>query len=135
MKRSAPDRRIPSIIELWLSASEKIAQSGSELAQRAERGEVGDPSRCEDQRGFLAVKVGEFGFELDMLPVGAGDVARSSGAGARQIDGAVHGRQHIRMLTHAEVVVAAPDGDAAAPTVRSVPQGRRELPCEPLAAR
>src|SRR6266576_1709491 len=31
MNRSAPERRIPSIIELWVSASEKIAQSGSSL--------------------------------------------------------------------------------------------------------
>ena len=46
-----------------------------ELAQCAERGEVGDPSRCEDKRGILAVEVGEFGFELDMLPVGSGGLA------------------------------------------------------------
>jgi len=39
-------------------------------------------TRCEDQRGVLAVKVGEFGFELDMLPVGPGDVARASRSGA-----------------------------------------------------
>jgi hypothetical protein len=99
-----------------------------ELAQCAECGEVGDPSRCEDQRGVLAVKVGEFGFELDMLPVGPGDVARASRSGARQIDGAMHGGQHIRMLAHAEVVIAAPDGNATAPTIGSVPQGRGKLP-------
>jgi len=94
--------------------------------------EVGDPSRCEDQRGVLAVKVGEFGFELDMLPVGPGDVARASRSGTRQIDGAMHGGQHIRMLAHAEVVIAAPDGNATAPTIGSVPQGRGKLPGEPL---
>src|SRR3954463_362071 len=67
-----------------------------------------------------------------MLPVGPGDVARASRAGARQIDGAVHGREYVRMLTHAEVVIAAPDGNATAPAIGSVPQGRGKLPGKPL---
>jgi len=43
----------------------------------------------------------------------------------------MHGGQHIRMLAHAEVVIAAPDGNATAPTIGSVPQGRRKLPGKP----
>src|SRR3954470_15023585 len=44
----------------------------------------------------------------------------------------MHGGQHIRMLTHAEVVIAAPDSNATAPAIGSVPQGRGKLPGEPL---
>jgi hypothetical protein len=74
-----------------LSASEKDCAARHELAQRAECGKVGNPSRCEDQRRLLAVEIGELGFELDMLSIGAGNIPRSSRPGSRQIDGAVHG--------------------------------------------
>ena len=103
-----------------------------ELAQRAECGKVGNPSRCEDQRCVLAVKVGELGFKLDMLSVGPGDIPRPSRSGSRQIDGTVHGRQYVRMLAHAEIVIAAPDSDAATLAIRTMPQGGWELPRYPL---
>ena len=34
----------------------------------------------EDEHGFLAVQVGEFGLEFDQRIVGAGNVARAAGA-------------------------------------------------------
>src|SRR6185312_2267307 len=46
-----------------------------------------------------------------MIVRGARDVARATRAGAGRIDGFIHRRQHLGMLTHAEVVVAAPDRD------------------------
>ena len=94
MNRSAPERRIPSIIELWLSASEKIAQSGSGLPSvpSAARFEIHPDVKI--QRGLLAMKVGKLGLKLDVLQVGSGDVSRSAGAGATT-DGIVHrGRVH-----------------------------------------
>src|SRR3981189_454633 len=123
MNRSAPERRIPSIIELWLSASEKIAQSGSSLPS------VPSAARFEIHPD---VKVTKLGLELDMVPVGPGDVSRSAGASAEPKDGIVHGGQHIGMLPHSEVVVAAPHGDAAAPAVAAAQQRGRELPRHPL---
>src|SRR5262245_5940497 len=44
-----------------------------------------------------------------MIMVGAGDVARSTGAGAATVERLVHGRKNLRMLAHAEIVVRAPD--------------------------
>ena len=78
------------------------------------------------------MKVGKLCFELDMLPVGPGDVSRSPGAGAEPADGIVHSGQHIGMLPHSEIVVAAPYGDAAAPAVAATQQRGRELPRHPL---
>ena len=78
------------------------------------------------------MKVSKLGLELDMLPVGTGDVSRSASASAEPEDGIVHGGQHIGMLPHSEVVVAAPHGDAAAPAVAATQQRGRELPCHPL---
>src|SRR5258708_35725941 len=78
------------------------------------------------------MKVGKLGFELDMLPVGPGDVSRSAGASAEPENGIVHGRKHIGMLPHSEIVVAAPHGDAAAPAVAATQQRGRGLPCHPL---
>ena len=60
----APDWRTPSIIEAWLSWSERIRQSGSSRADGRDRRLVGDEAGGEDQRRFLAVQVGELGLEL-----------------------------------------------------------------------
>ena len=57
------------------------------------------------------MKVGELRLQRDMLAVGAGDIAGSAGAGAGEVDRPVHGGKDVRVLTHAEIVVAAPDGD------------------------
>src|SRR3990170_3103138 len=42
---------------------------------------------------------------------GAGDVASPAGPGADGVEGGMHGGEHLGMLTHAEIIVAAPDGD------------------------
>src|SRR5580658_2918592 len=47
----------------------------------------------------------------------AGDVARAAGASAGLVESLMHGRQHGRMLPHAEIVVGGPDGDLAADVV------------------
>ncbi len=60
----AAERRMPSIMELWFSASDRIRQSGSRPAM------VEMPARFEIQPDvktsapILAVQVGEFGLEL-----------------------------------------------------------------------
>src|SRR5690606_20274752 len=48
-----------------------------------------------------------------MVVIGAGDVAGAARAGAMAIERLVHGRDHLRVLAHAEIVVGAPDGDVA----------------------
>ena len=81
--------------------------------QRREGRLVGDIGAGEEESGFLAVKVGELGFEFHVVMGRAGDVTRAAGARAHRIDGLVHGRAHLRVLAHAEIVVGAPDGDVA----------------------
>ena len=108
---SAPPWRMPSIIEAWLSSSEKTIRPGRILAERRQRRVVGDEAGGEQQRRFLAVQIGQLGFQLDMIMRGAGDVARAARTGAGRVDRLMHGRQHLGMLAHAEIIVAAPDGD------------------------
>src|SRR6202035_5791423 len=66
--------------------------------------------------------------------MGAGDVAGAAGAGADPGGGLYHGADHLRVLPHAEIVVGAPDHDAASP-VRGMP-GRVGKPAgDPLEVR
>src|SRR5262245_5074006 len=41
----------------------------------------------------------------------ARNISRAAGTGTGGVNRLVHGRKHLRMLAHAKVVVAAPDGD------------------------
>ena len=45
--------------------------------------------------------------------IGPGNVARAAGASAHAGRGLDHGANHLRVLTHAEVVVRTPDNDRA----------------------
>ena len=86
-----------------------------QLGDGRDAGLVRHIARGEDQRGFLAVQVGELALELDQRMIGAGDVAGAAGAGAHAGRGLDHGADHLRVLAHAEVVVGAPDHDVSAP--------------------
>ena len=46
-----------------------------------------------------------------MVVIGTRNVARATGAGAALIDGGLHRVAHDLVLTHAEIVVRAPDRD------------------------
>ena len=129
--RSQPDWRMPSIIELWLSASDRIRQFGMSFADGRDAGLVRDIARGEQQRGFLAVQVGEFLLELHQRMMGAGDVAGAAGAGADAGRGLDHGADHLRMLAHAEIIVGAPDHDVAR-ALRRVPDRMRKPAGDPL---
>ena len=89
--------------------------------QRRNTGFVRNITGREHQRGFFAVQVGELALELDQRMVIAGDVARAAGAGAHPGRGLDHGADHFRMLTHAEIIVGAPDDDVFRP-IRRMPQ-------------
>ena len=60
----------------------------------------------------LPCKVGEFGFEFDMIMRGAGEIARTARTGACNLDGFIHGGQNFRMLRHAQKIVRTPYGNA-----------------------
>ena len=71
--------RTPSIIELWLSASDRIRQSGSSLAIVAMPRLVGHVARRENERRFAcACRSASSGLQLHQRPVCTRDVARSA---------------------------------------------------------
>src|SRR3546814_14502391 len=55
----------------------------------------------------------------DLMAV-ARDIAGAAGAGAELVSRLLQGRQHGRMLAHAEVVVRAPDGDFFGPDAAEI---------------
>ncbi len=121
---------MPSIIEAWFSSSERTTQPGSCDAERAERRPVRHVAGGEEQRGLLAVQVGELALQQDVVVVGAGDVAGAAGAGAAAVERLVHGGEHLGVLAHAEIVVGAPDRDlAAVARRRGAWRGERRRPC------
>ena len=101
-----------------VQASDRMTQPGSRAPSVRERRPVRDVARGEEQRRRLAVQVGELALEQHVVVGGAGDVAGAAGAGAAAVDRLVHGREHRRVLPHAEVVVRAPDGDLGRPVRR-----------------
>ena len=64
---------------------------GNELGDGRDAGLVGDIARGEDQRRLLAVEIGELRLEFDQRMIGAGDVARAAGPGAKPGGGFNHG--------------------------------------------
>ena len=87
-------------------------------------GEIGNPAGGEDERGFLAVQVGEFALEPDDRVMRAGNVAGAAGAGAMRA-GRVDARlDHLGMAAHAEIVVRAPHRDFAGAGVLAVGRQR-----------
>src|SRR5262249_29533440 len=93
-----------------------------ELGQRRDAGLIGDVARGEDERCFLAMEVGKFTLELDERVIGACDVAGAAGSGAHAGRGRDHGAYYLGMLTHAKIIVRAPDDDVAC-TMRGMPGG------------
>ena len=85
----------------------------------------------EQQRGFLAVQIGQFDLQLHHRVMGAGDVAGAAGAGADTGRGLDHGADHLGVLAHAEIVVGAPDHDVAL-AFRRVPDRMRKAACDPF---
>ena len=78
-------------------------------------GLVRDVAGSEYQHRFFAVQISELALELDERMIVAGDVASAAGAGSRSRRRLHHGADHLRMLTHAEVIVRAPDHDILRP--------------------
>ena len=113
------------IVVLRVGENEAVRQ---EARDRRDGGEIGYPARGEDERGGLAMQVGELGLELHDRMVGAGNVARAAGAGAMGARRTDRGLDHLGMAAHAEIVVRAPDGDFAwtALFARRAPHRHRE---------
>ena len=102
-------------------------EAGKQLGQRRKRRVIGDIGRGEDQRRLLAVQVGQFGLEPLVIDGRARDVACAARARASGLERLVHRREDNRMLSHAQIVVAAPDGDVLRGSVGLVPDGMGKL--------
>ena len=113
---------------------ERIRQDQAVRDQLGDGGDAGlvrDIARGEQQRGLLAVQIGQFLLELHQRMMGARDVAGAAGAGADPGRGLDHGADHFRMLPHAEIVVGAPDHDVAR-SLRGMPNRMRKPARDPL---
>ena len=97
--------------------------------QGRQGGIVGDIARGEDQRRLAAVQVGDLALEQQVEMVVARDVAGAAGPGTHRPQRLLHCREHRRMLTHAEIVVRAPDRDLGAD---AVVEGARKPAAAPL---
>ena len=104
---------------------------GKELGDGRDARLIGDIARGEDERSLLAVEIGKLRLELDQRMIGAGDVARAACPGAEPSGGINHGAHDLRMLSHAEIVVGAPDDDFLR-SLRRVPHGMRKAAGHPL---
>ena len=71
------------------------------------------------------MQIGEFALKLDQRVIVAGDVAGAAGAGAHAGRGLDHGADDFGMLSHAEIIVRAPDHDILG-SVRRMPDRMRE---------
>ncbi len=92
----------------------RIRQDQTVRHQPGERGDaclVRDIPGGENESGFLAVKVSKLALKLDEGMIVARDVTGAAGAGAHAGRGLDHGANHLGVLTHAEVIVRAPDHD------------------------
>jgi hypothetical protein len=59
------------------------------------------------------MQLSELALQQHVIVVRAGDVAGPARAGAAARDRLVHGREYLGMLSHAEIVVGAPDDHLA----------------------
>ena len=105
---------------------------GEEARDGRDRSFVGDEAGGEDQRRFLAVQIGERALELDQRAIGTRDVARAAGADAEPASRLLHGRDYLVVLSHAQVIVGAPDGDLPGIVGLIAKQGAREASRDPF---
>ena len=103
-------------------------QARKQLGQRAQRCIIGNVGGREQQGRFLAVQIRQFSLEPFVINRRARDVARTARPGPRGIQCFVHRLQNYRVLAHAQIVVAAPDGDRLLGAVRARPDCVRKLP-------
>src|SRR5882724_1823958 len=86
---------------------------------------VGYVARRENERSLLAMQIRELGLELHQRPIRTRDVARPARARAHRARGDAHRFDHLRMLSHAEIVVRTPYDDIPL-AVRAIPERKGE---------
>src|SRR5262249_38069443 len=74
-------------------------------------GEVRNVAGRKDKRRLLAMQIGKFPLELDQRVIGSRNVARSTRADAEAYRGLRQSGEHLRVLSHSEIIVGAPHDD------------------------
>ncbi len=100
---------------------------GQQRTDGGDRRQIGNPARGEDETARLAVQIGEFGLQRDERMIGAGDVACAARADAMLGRSRAHRLDHLRIETHAEIIVGAPDDDVLDAPILAVPAGVRKM--------
>ena len=77
------------------------------------------------------MEVGKLALEVDQRMIGASDIAGAACAGTHTRCGFDHRPDDLRVLTHPEVIIGAPDDDVARP-LRGMPDCVREAAGKPL---
>ncbi len=77
------------------------------------------------------MQIGKLGFQFDQRMIGAGNVPCAAGTGAHAPGRLLQGADDLFVLTHAEIVVGAPDDDFALLALAPQPRAR-EAPDLPL---
>ncbi len=113
----------------------KHDHAGDLRTERAKRRPVGDVTGRKQKCGFLAVQIGQFALQQNVVVVGARDIPGASRTRATLIDGALHRLDHLGMLAHAEIVVGTPDGDVLPAAVSRIARRLRETAPLPLKIR
>ena len=103
-------------------------QPRKQFRERGQRRGICDVGRGEEKRGFLAVEIRKLGLKRFMIDRGAGNITGAARSGARGLKSVAHGAQNLRVLAHAQIIVAAPDRYRLLGTVLAPPRSMRELP-------
>src|SRR6202049_1209827 len=105
--------------------------TGKQLRDRRDACFVCHIARREHERRLLAMEIGKLVLELHDRVMRASDVARPARTRAHRFRRVDHGRDDPRVLTHAEIVVGAPDYDVLGALGR-MPKRAREAPRDTL---
>ena len=107
-------------------------EARKQLGQRAQRRVIRDIGGGEDKGGLLGVQIRKLGLQRLVIDRCARDVARAARTRAGGLQRLFHRVEHDRVLAHAQIVVAAPDGDLLRGAVWPGPDRVGELTAPPL---
>ena len=107
-------------------------QARKQLGQGGQRRVIGDIGRGKDQRRLFAMQIGQLGLQPLVIDRGARDIARAARTCAGGLQRLVHRGQNLGVLAHAQIVIAAPDGDIGLGAIGFAPDCMRIVTLTPL---
>ena len=86
---------------------------GQQFAEGGNGRLVGNIAGRKHQSRFFVVQIGQFALQFHNQMVRAGNIARAACASAHIVNGAFHGIHNVFILTDAEIIIGAPNGNFA----------------------